>query len=117
MTMRWDNSLSIGLREVRAKAGHMQDDAFVGGQVILARSNELVPKEDGDLASSGNVRRDRGGVNAVGITYSGPYARYQHEHTWFKHPRGGVAKFLELAMVEQGPEAVNKAGQHFWGRL
>lgn len=115
--IRWQDGLSGSLRLIAAKSQHLQDDAYEGAQVILREAKTLVPKESGHLAETGHVDRGRGGANTVGIVFRGPYARWIHEHMFFKHPRGGQAKYLEAAMLLKGDEAVNKAGNHFWRRL
>ena len=93
--------------QVRA---HVEDALAEGAQVILDRSDELVPKESGDLAASGSVNKGASGTNTVAIKYSSVYARYIHENMQFKHPTGGSAKFLELAMNEKGSDAISKTG-------
>lgn len=115
--MKWSGDLVVRLEAVRAKTEDITDDVAAGAEVILAESELRVPKEAGALAGTGRVEKDRGGKNTVGITYDGPYARYQHEHLGFKHPHGGQAKFLETAMLEKGEEAKDKAGEHLWERL
>lgn len=117
MSMEWSNSLSAGLEHVATQALELSQDAKAGAEVILAEADVRVPKESGDLASSGKVKADRGGHNTATVTFDGPYARWIHEHLHFKHPHGGEAKFLETAMLVKGEEAINKAGEHFWGRL
>ena len=114
--MTWENHLDLEGIAIMVRA-HVQDALGDGAQIILDRSNELVPKESGDLASSGRVNKDRGGLNTVGITYDGPYAAYQHEHMFFKHPTGGAPKYLELAMLEKGEAAINKAGEVIWDKI
>ena len=96
---------------------HIEDGLEQGAQIILEESDVLVPKEIGDLAASGSVKKDRGGLNTVGITYSSVYARYIEEHLFFKHPHGGEAKFLETAMITKGSDAINKAGEVIWDRV
>lgn len=117
MSIEWRDTLSIYLREVLAKTQRLDDDLYEGAKIILKASDERVPKETGRLLAGGLVKRERSGNSAVGIVYGGPYARYQHEHLYFKHPTGGQAKFLETAMLEKGRAAINKAGEHLWGRL
>ena len=116
MSMRWENHLDLEGIAIMVRT-HIKDGLEQGAQIILDRSDELVPKESGDLASSGRVKKDRGGLNTIGITYDGPYARYQHEHMFFKHPTGGAPKFLEVAMVEKGEAAINKAGEYIWDKV
>ena len=116
MSMRWENHLDLTGIAIMVRT-HIEDGLEQGAQIILTRSDELVPKESGDLASTGRVKKDRGGVNTVGITYDGPYAAYQHEHLMFRHPTGGAAKFLEIAMLEKGSDAINKAGEVIWDKI
>lgn len=117
MSIEWRDTLSIYLREVLAKSQRLDDDLAVGAKIILDDSDARVPKESGHLIATGVVKRERGGNSVVGIVYKGPYARWQHEHLYFKHPQGGQAKFLETAMLVKGRAAINKAGEHLWGRL
>ena len=117
MSIEWRDTLSIYLREVLAKSQRLDDDLYVGAKIILADSDARVPKESGRLVATGVVKRERAGNNAVGIVYKSPYARWVHEHLYFEHPHGGQAKFLETAMLVKGREAINKAGEHLWGRL
>jgi hypothetical protein len=115
--LRFEDGLSGSLRRILAQSEHMQDDLAHGAKVILADSTERVPKESGDLAATGHIDRDRGGKNTVAVVYSSVYSHWIHEHLWFKHPHGGTAKFLELAMLAKGREAINEAGQRFWRRI
>ncbi|TDL43835.1 hypothetical protein [Microbacterium oleivorans] len=64
------------------------------GRAILKRSNELAPRDDGDLIKSGGVRVDD---LTVQIGYSAFHARFQHENLDYQHADGGQAKFLEAA--------------------
>lgn len=117
MSITWRGDLAANLRTVLEKSQRLDDDLYEGARVVLADSDERVPKESGDLVASGHIARDRGGNSTVGIVYGSVYARWIHEHMFFKHPRGGTAKFLELALLEKGDEAMNKAGEHLWRRL
>lgn len=117
-SIRWDNSLTEGLLRVKeAVAAHAEDALAKGADIILADAVARMPKESGHLAGTGRVEQARGGQNTVGVTFDGPYARWLHEHLFFKHPQGGEAKFLELAMVEHGAEALDVAGRDLWERL
>ena len=110
--------MGINLMAIVAKiAAHVEDALVEGGQVILDRSQELVPLEGrpdthgGTLAESGRVNRTGSSyLPIVSVTYDGPYAIYQHEGMEFHHPTGGSAKFLERAMVEQTTEAIDAIG-------
>lgn len=117
--MGWANTLTEGLLRVKATvAAHAEDSLAKGARdVVLADALARMPKESGHLAGTGRVEQSRGGTNTVGVTFDGPYARWTHEHLFFRHPQGGEAKFLELAMVEHGAEALDVAGRDLWGRL
>lgn len=117
MSLEWRGDMLGRLREIEAKTQRLDDDVYAGARLILADSDERVPKRAGDLAKSGHLKRDRGGLNAVAIVYSSVYARWVHEHLAFKHPVGGQAKFLETAMLVKGRDALNAAGEHLWRRL
>ena len=114
--MTWENHMDLEGIAIMVRA-HVEDGLAQGAQIILDESNVLVPKESTNLAASGSVKKDRGGLNTVGIVYDSVYARYQHEHMFFKHPTGGAPKYLELAMLEKGEAAINKAGEVLWDKL
>lgn len=115
--LEWVDELTRSLSSIRAKSRGLAADLEHGASVIRDEAVRLVPKESGDLAATARIRKNRGGVNTVAITFGGPYARWIHEHTWFKHPQGGQAKYLEAAMLLKGREAINEAGEHFWRRI
>lgn len=118
MSIRWVDTMSEGLLALRARVAENLPDAMQeGADVILRDSDERIPKESGHLVGTGKVAGERGGTNTVGITYAGPYARWIHEHLFFKHPHGGEAKFLETAMLTKGGDAVNETGHALWRRL
>ena len=99
---------------------HIEDGLEQGAQIILADSLLLVPKDPpltGDLARSARIKKNRGGINTVAIVYESVYAGYVHEHLLFKHPYGGGAKYLEIAMLAKGQEAINKAGDYVWDKV
>ena len=115
--LRFRDGLSGTLRRIQTQSEHLQDDLAHGAKVTLADAKDRVPKESGHLASTGHIDRDAGGRNTVAIKFRGPYARYIHEHLFFKHPHGGTAKYLELALLEKGHEAITEAGRKFWRRI
>lgn len=117
MSIDWEDSLTPALERIRDKALDMSEDVAEGAEYILEGALKRVPKESGDLAASGRVDEERAGLNAAGITFDGPYARWIHEHLHFKHPHGGQAKFLEAAMKARRVGAVKRAVNHFWGRI
>jgi hypothetical protein len=108
MSIQWSNNLDLdGLLERTVAA--IIPAAHAGAEIVLEDSQAKVPKESDRLAGTGKVDDERGGDNTVGISYDGPYARYQHESLEFRHPTGGQAKFLESAMVEKSGDALAKA--------
>lgn len=83
---------------------------------LLGKAINLAPVDLGDLRGSGTAKVGRrivakgttdGNVQVIGtgeeqenvsVAYIGfeePYAIRQHEHTEYKHPKGGEAKYLE----------------------
>jgi len=74
-----------------------QDAMKAAARKVLNRSNELAPRDDGDLIKSGKVVVDD---LSVTIRYTAPHAALQHEHLDWVHEGGGGAKFLETASDE-----------------
>jgi hypothetical protein len=69
-----------------------------GGEALEKASNELAPKDKGDLVESSFVEVEG---EAARIGYTAEYALKQHEALGLKHPNGGSAKFLELASIRE----------------
>jgi hypothetical protein len=72
-----------------------------GAEVLLQKSQPLVPVEHGDLKASGRVEQgDDGAAVIYGVASPDgyPYGIRQHEDTSLNHPNGGQAKFLEGPM-------------------
>lgn len=74
-----------------------QDAMKKTARQLLKRSNELAPRDDGDLIKSGKVVVDD---LSVSVRYTAPHAVFQHEHLDWEHEAGGSAKFLERASDE-----------------
>lgn len=73
-----------------------QDAMRKTARKLLKRSNELAPRDDGDLIKSGKVVVDD---LSVTVRYTAPHAVFQHEHLDWQHDDGG-SKFLERASDE-----------------
>lgn len=101
MSIRWDASGFSLARVAQAIDDGSQAAARAAAQRVLVEAQAKVPKETGDLAASGYVDATRGGDNAAAVVFGSVYARWIHEHLHFKHPHGGQAKFLELAMIQR----------------
>ena len=79
-----------------------QDAMRKAARQLLKRSNELAPRDDGDLIKSGKVVVDD---LSVTVKYTAPHAVFQHEHLDWAHDDGGP-KFLERASDEVDLAAV-----------
>ena len=60
MSMRWENHMDLEGIAIMVRT-HIEDGLEQGAHIILDESDVLVPKEIGDLASTGRVKKDRGG--------------------------------------------------------
>jgi hypothetical protein len=67
------------------------------GYDLKAKSVKLAPLDNADLRGSGFMKTE-GDYVIVGFTQ--PYALKQHEHTEYKHPKGGQAKYLEQPLKD-----------------
>ena len=92
-----------GLNELNAKLGKlkqiaentMQDELADIALDLGSKCSNAAPVESGDLRGDlANPQRNKDGFN-IGweIGSSLPYTARQHEHTEYRHPRGGGAKF------------------------
>lgn len=100
MPIQWSFTPSpVNALAVMAGAKIAAEDA--GAQVLLAKSQPLVPVDQGTLVASGQVVRDGEGA-AVVYSATNPedgynYAVIQHERLDFHHEHG-QAKYLEQPM-------------------
>ena len=77
-----------------------------GAGLILQKSNEIVPFDEGILEASGMVDVDAMAGKAT-VSYDTPYAVAQHENTEYNHDFGRKAKYLQSTMDEHGDEALD----------
>jgi hypothetical protein len=98
----YKSSLNFGELAGRSKEG-AREGLQEAGDMILAASNADAPKVSGDLV--GSARNEEAGELERRLIYTSVYARWIHEHLWFKHPHGGGAKYLERALVANGDKA------------
>lgn len=83
---------------------HLIPEALAqGAEIIRAAAAALTPVETGRLAGSAKVTVDG---DEAGITFDGPYARYQHERLDLKHEHG-QAKFLEQPLHTEKDKALD----------
>lgn len=80
------------------------------GAAVLVVSNGLAPREPVPrhgvhMTETVFVHHQTGGGSeqAVAVGYRAYWALFQHEMLSYHHPHGGVAKFLELAVLEMEP--------------
>lgn len=102
------NSKLRGFARLCGAASEEQVDMIV--REIGKRSEARAPRgETGELKSSMKTETDTQDGNIQGRVVFGSrrgmeYVVVQHEHTDFKHPNGGEAKFLERTVIEMTPE-------------
>lgn len=71
------------------------------------KSSDIAPIDLGDLRGDlANPRKESDLEWKVGSDL--PYALKQHECTWFNHPKGGQAKFLESAFNQNVDKYINE---------
>jgi hypothetical protein len=79
---------------------------------VLTRSKDVyVPVLTGALKDSGALKAHRGRYPVAYVSFGGPevpYALIQHENLQFQHPRGGSAKYLELAVKDYEPQMADR---------
>lgn len=84
------------------------------GEALLTEANRTVPLEEGTLQRTGTVSQD--GLT-VAVSYGGPYAVVQHEHTEFRHDPGRRAKWLQLTFQEQAQRVMGFVAQRIRGAV
>lgn len=84
----------------------LRSAVYLEGNNIMSISKRLVPVDTGTLKGSGYVtlpeRYGREIISELG--YGGPakaYAEIQHENLHYRHPRGGQAKYLSVALGQR----------------
>lgn len=83
----------------------------VAETVLYTAQQVYVPILTGDLQRSGRMKSHKGRYPVIYVSFGGPdvpYALLQHEATWFQHPRGGQAKYLEKAVQDMEPVIADK---------
>jgi hypothetical protein len=59
------------------------------------------------------VRRQVGqGLLRGRVVVDQPYAQYQHEATWLRHPRGGQAKYVEVPLLRAADYYFHHVAEH-----
>jgi hypothetical protein len=93
---------------------------------LKAESVKLAPLDTGDLRGSAYYSTRDTGTKVEGeVGFPLPYAAVQHERTWYNHPKGGQAKYLEqpfkeftpmyIRMLEKALDIEKAGGQSFPG--
>lgn len=88
-------ALESNVGEVKAALEAAATEAMqAGADLLLEKSNQLVPVVTGRLRSTGTARAS--GTEAV-VGYSAPYAIKHHERLNFARQGSGQSKYLETA--------------------
>lgn len=69
-----------------------------GAAYLLAQAIPLTPIRDGPLRASGGTDVEDGRAS---VYFDTPYAARQHEEVGWRHPKGGQAKYLETAVLQE----------------
>jgi hypothetical protein len=72
-------------------------------------THSLQAVEGSDIGSLIDIRGNAVIEGEVG--FNTPYAAQQHEHTEYRHPQGGKAKYLEDPLKERTPKYVENIAQ------
>ncbi len=97
MSVRITWTGDVAKARLRARGAAAIQDA---AEMLLEQANRTVPIEEGTLMGSGAVSVDPDALLAA-VSYSGPYARRQHEELNYRHAAGRRAKWLERTFAEQ----------------
>lgn len=107
-----------GLKELNAKLTQLSNISEEAMQEELAdialdlasKCSNAAPVLDGDLRGElANPRKNKdGGTVGYEIGSSLPYTRRQHECTWYNHPKGGGAKFIEKPFRDNIGKYINE---------
>jgi hypothetical protein len=84
---------------------------------LKSEAQKLTPVNTGDLQGTARSGADEHKNGVAGyVSFDTPYATRQHEEVWYKHPKGGQAKYLETPLkanlskyVENISRAIKKA--------
>lgn len=88
------SELNSKLAELAKKAPGVAEEELSDIALDLAgEASDLAPILNGDLR--GDIARPRKIDKGWAVGSDLPYAMTQHEHTEFRHPLGGQAKYLE----------------------
>lgn len=106
MSIRYEGQFNFDA--ILARLNERTLPALEGGmEIVKTRALELVPRLTNELADSAEiVRVAAGAAPTVGLRFSTPYAKKQHEDMRLKHPRGGQAKYEEQALDEKTDDAL-----------
>jgi hypothetical protein len=80
-----------------------RETVYLAGEYVLETANRTAPIEEETLIRSGEVDMHESEARGS-VSYDTPYARRQHEELDYDHDPGRRAKWLELTLVEEGPQ-------------
>lgn len=90
--VKWDPKLALRVTDELAGEALMR-----GAELVLAKSNEIVPYNEGVLQASGHVDVDTRARIAT-ISYDTPYAVRLHENPQYTFQHGRRGKWLEQTL-------------------
>lgn len=107
-----------GLAQLQAKLSQLANIAEETCESELAdialdlgsKASLAAPVKDGDLRGE-LARPVKENSLSWKVGASLPYTRYQHEGTWFNHPLGGGAKFIEKPFRENVDKYIEEIGK------
>jgi hypothetical protein len=82
---------------------------YKGGELLLEKSNAIVPLDEGPLQDSGAVDTDK--VSKVSVYYDTDYAIDQHENLQYSHSAGREAKYLENSALRNEAGIIETVGE------
>ena len=98
-------TVDLATERIAASARTARDESLARiGEYIRTQSAAIAPLRAGRLAASAQADSVAGKVT---VRYGAAYAAIQHEHTEFRHPGGGRAKYLQS--VVESPAAAQLA--------
>jgi hypothetical protein len=79
------------------------------GEKLLKESNDLAPKDTGNMTRQSDVHV--ADPKEVEVRYNEDYALFVHEDLEARHPKGGQAKFLQTATNNNGKKVIKKLSE------
>jgi hypothetical protein len=118
-----EDLLGRGMRDAPIDEGNLRGSGSARVNRGKVAVSEMQADEDGKTIHS--IKQVQGGADPLGLIdlhgnaiiegevgFNEPYAAQQHEHTEYKHPQGGKAKYLEDPLKEMTPRYIENLANH-----